>query len=1109
MFFLKTPLAHITNFALIALCLLASGSLFSQSDLDCCCGEPEEIEVPGGDFEFDPYPAPGGWIDYTSSFGPWDVSTGSVSHHDDGHNNLGAGNPNPSTAHLDLNGFSTGGICQDVSGFEVGQECTIVFFYAIHNGISQGSADLEIGGGSVLSVSWDATNVGSSEWLEASYDFIPNDETLDVCFTSQTFVGCCGMLLDDIVIFCCQADQEDPSFVDEPNDLFFQCLDDVPEENELEAEDDCSDDLIIEFEEDLFENDCVYTFERVWTVEDECGNTYAYQQIIEVYDDEDPELVSSPLDLVISCSDDLEESIDLWIENFGNATVVDNCEEVLVEAVYNELPEDGCFEEEVIFSFFDECGNSESESAYIVFEDDDEPEFLILPQNLNINCGENADSLLQLWLLANGESEISDICEIEVTNDFDGVIDTSEWVNFIAVDLCGNVAIEGALITVNSDIDTLYIAGASCNPLDTGYVETFISGAGPCDSLIIQDISFLKSDTSYLQEFVCDLPSMEHDTMVLLNQVGCDSIIYLTRIPSRSDTVEITTPTCDPDLITSDTTVLLNMFQCDSLIVENFYLTENDTIVNISYDCNLLEDSISYSTVPGQICDTIIVDQILVAKNDTINIVEYECDIDQIVIAITEVPGPICDSVFIVETIPLESNMTFISKETCRLDEVRFDTLHFTNLAGCDSIVIEEFLYAPLPAIMDSMYDCNLLDPVFDTLYVTGVCDSIFITKRIPATESQYIEINTTCRLEEVGMDTTILTNEKGCDSLFIQDFVYDPLDPVYSSKNTCIKEEEGLDTILVFGAHCDSIIIVETILLPPETTQLIDKVCDSNNLEPDTLWLSSIEGCDSIVITNYELLPVNFEYETDVDPCSEDHSGIIIFQNETGGNPPYVYSIDGIQFESSDYYNELAPGSYSLSAMDSDGCISEEIEIEIPHFDVIDSNLDGVYEIEQGSSISFDIQFSQQPDTFYWSQPEILDCNYCNLVSITPSVSTHLTLFMVSEFGCVTTDDVEIRVKASSIYIPNIFSPDQNQVNDEFRIFNNGYVDRYKSFRIYDRWGNVVFELSDVDGAEVISWNGTFNDTPLNPDVFVYQMILETKSGKEEQWTGSITLIR
>ncbi|NNE26102.1 MAG: T9SS type B sorting domain-containing protein, partial [Saprospiraceae bacterium] len=365
------------------------------------------------------------------------------------------------------------------------------------------------------------------------------------------------------------------------------------------------------------------------------------------------------------------------------------------------------------------------------------------------------------------------------------------------------------------------------------------------------------------------------------------------------------------------------------------------------------------------------------------------------------------------------------------------------------------------------------------------------------------------CRLAEVRNDTTVLIYEQGCDSLFIQNFIYDPIAPTFIYENTCEATEVGYDTVYVSGMHCDSIYIVETSLIAGQSTILSDQTCDPAAIDPDTLYLSSLNGCDSLVITNYEFVPIEFEYELNVDPCGESTVGEVLFFNESGGDGNYNYSIDAVNFTSEGYFNGLSSSSYTLVAMDEQGCISESVEISIPVIPILDSNLGGVYEIESGGSIDFNIQFTSEPDTFYWSHPEILDCINCTSINVSPPSTTNLVLYMVSNEGCITQDEVLIQLKASSIYIPNIFSPDQDQVNDEFRIYNSGYVKAYKSFRIYNRWGNVVYEVTDVEGTEVITWNGSFNDELLNPDVFLYQLILETQSGKEEHWHGSITLIR
>jgi len=212
----------------LVLILSMEHNIYAQG---CCCGIDSEINVPGGDFEVAPFPPAGGWIDYNTGevFGAgWEVISGSISHHDDGHNNLGNGNPNPSTAHVDLNGFNIGAICQDISGFTVGQEYIIVFYYAIHNAVGVASASVQIDGGSVLNESWDANNQGQNNWLEATYAFVASSPTMDLCFYSESNVNCCGMLIDDIEIFSCIQDLVDPIFTSPPSNANYQCFMDVP-----------------------------------------------------------------------------------------------------------------------------------------------------------------------------------------------------------------------------------------------------------------------------------------------------------------------------------------------------------------------------------------------------------------------------------------------------------------------------------------------------------------------------------------------------------------------------------------------------------------------------------------------------------------------------------------------------------------------------------------------------------------------------------------------------------------------------------------------------------------------------------------------------------------
>lgn len=60
-------------------------------------------------------------------------------------------------------------------------------------------------------------------------------------------------------------------------------------------------------------------------------------------------------------------------------------------------------------------------------------------------------------------------------------------------------------------------------------------------------------------------------------------------------------------------------------------------------------------------------------------------------------------------------------------------------------------------------------------------------------------------------------------------------------------------------------------------------------------------------------------------------------------------------------------------------------------------------------------------------------------------------------------------------------------------------------SFRIFDRWGDVVFETSEMP----VIWNGWYKNKESNPGVYVYGLDLNRNDGEIEILSADITLIR
>ena len=94
-------------------------------------------------------------------------------------------------------------------------------------------------------------------------------------------------------------------------------------------------------------------------------------------------------------------------------------------------------------------------------------------------------------------------------------------------------------------------------------------------------------------------------------------------------------------------------------------------------------------------------------------------------------------------------------------------------------------------------------------------------------------------------------------------------------------------------------------------------------------------------------------------------------------------------------------------------------------------------------------------------------------------------------------------------VFIPNVFTPNGDQVNDEFRVYTKWESDIILNLSIYDRWGELMFSFEGQGKQQDITWDGRFNDSNLDPAVFVYKVELLHRSGKTAFYSGDVTLVR
>jgi gliding motility-associated-like protein len=107
---------------------------------------------------------------------------------------------------------------------------------------------------------------------------------------------------------------------------------------------------------------------------------------------------------------------------------------------------------------------------------------------------------------------------------------------------------------------------------------------------------------------------------------------------------------------------------------------------------------------------------------------------------------------------------------------------------------------------------------------------------------------------------------------------------------------------------------------------------------------------------------------------------------------------------------------------------------------------------------------------------------------------------------GCRVVDSVQIRTdKQQFIFVPNVFTPNGDGMNDELKLETAG-VDY--TLTIYDRWGSKVYTGNQDDAP----WNGQVNNSgePVPEGVYIFQMeVNKTVSGETFERSGTVTVIR
>ena len=160
------------------------------------------------------------------------------------------------------------------------------------------------------------------------------------------------------------------------------------------------------------------------------------------------------------------------------------------------------------------------------------------------------------------------------------------------------------------------------------------------------------------------------------------------------------------------------------------------------------------------------------------------------------------------------------------------------------------------------------------------------------------------------------------------------------------------------------------------------------------------------------------------------------------------------------------------------------------PTNDVCNSNVGSIISIVDGIP----------PYTYIWNTNDT-DASLFNLAA------GDYSLEVTNSFGCNEVVDVTVLNDEIDcdyhIYLPNVFSPNGDNENDMLYVRGKGI----QSFTliIYNRWGNKVFETTDIN----MGWDGSYRGIEQGNAVFVYYLTSTFINGVEKEEQGNVSIVK
>ena len=322
--------------------------------------------------------------------------------------------------------------------------------------------------------------------------------------------------------------------------------------------------------------------------------------------------------------------------------------------------------------------------------------------------------------------------------------------------------------------------------------------------------------------------------------------------------------------------------------------------------------------------------------------------------------------------------------------------------------------------------------------------------------------------------------------------------------------QTEGVYTDTILSLPCNTIRSTFLSLRPGSFSESALILCPGDSVWLDNRWIiapdeiellyQAANGCDSVAIISITELEAPIAPNATIDCINLE---VVVTIEATA---PWEIRWDNGDTSNTSTYAGGEEAVVSLSSV-LPPC-ERSFRLSLPSLPAL-SNIATFQDtsIREGHRFSLDLNLNPSEWSVIWSPSGVFSCGTCMNTVVFPLENTIVDFYYTHQSGCRYQNSFEISLEAEGgLYIPNVFSPNRDGFNDQWRVLPPKGVAEFDEVLIFSRWGSLV---ASWKGIPEISWDGTFKGELMNPGVFVYYIRYTNVDGEQREKKGDVTILR